>query len=101
MPDILTVDLTKLYADASNGYLNGRRFRDDTVNLSIPDHPQQPRLYENVPEDNGAIITDGLEGSLGPVPLHRPAEQPAVRAESLTLAGLTRSPYPRCGEGQG
>ena len=64
LPDILTVDLSKLYTDASNGYPNGRRFRDDTINISLRIILNNPAVDEHVPEDNGAIITDGQQGSL-------------------------------------
>jgi hypothetical protein len=63
LPDVLTVDLTKLYTDATNGYFNGRRFRDDTINISLRVLFNNPAFNENVDEDNGAIITDGLKGS--------------------------------------
>jgi hypothetical protein len=63
LPDVLTVDLSKLYTDPTNGYFNGRRFRDDTINISLRVLFNNPAFDENVPEDNGAIITDGQKGS--------------------------------------
>jgi hypothetical protein len=63
LPDVLTVDLSKQYLAAGNGYFNGRRFRDDTINISLRVLFNNSAFDENVPEDNGAIITDGLKGS--------------------------------------
>lgn len=62
LPDLLTVDLSKQYLAATNGYPNGRRFRDDTVNFSLQVLFNNPAVDEHVPEDNGTIITDGLTG---------------------------------------
>jgi hypothetical protein len=64
LPDVLTVDLTKLFTDPTNGFPNGRRYRDDTVNISLQIILNNPNFSENVPEDNGTRITDGLEGSI-------------------------------------
>jgi hypothetical protein len=63
LPDILTVDLSKLYADPTNGFPNGRRFRDDTTNIGLRILTNNPAATDNVFEDNGTIITDGLEGA--------------------------------------
>ncbi len=62
LPDVLTVDLSKQYLAAGNGFPNGRRFRDDTINIALG-LLFKTTFDEHVPEDNGKIITDGLEGS--------------------------------------
>jgi len=78
LPDILTVDLTKLYTDPTSGYPNGRRFRDDTVNISLQIIFNNPAVDEHVPEDNAAIITDGQKGSLIQFPyIGRPNNPPS------------------------
>jgi hypothetical protein len=77
LPDVLTVDLSKQFMAAGNGYFNGRRFRDDTINISLQVLFNNPAFDENVPEDNGAIITDGFFGTTPTYPyIGRPNNPP-------------------------
>jgi CSLREA domain-containing protein len=64
LPDILTVDLSKIYTDPTNGFLNGRRLRDDVTDTMFQLLTGNPSFNENVGDDNGAIITDGLDGPI-------------------------------------
>ncbi len=76
LPDVLTVDLSKQYLAAGNGYFNGRRFRDDTINISLS-VLFNTAFDEHVPEDNGNIITDGLFGTTPKYPyIGRPNNPP-------------------------
>jgi hypothetical protein len=78
LPDILTVDLSKQYMAPGNGYFNGRRFRDDTVNISLQVLINDPAFSEHVPEDNGTRITDGFFGTTPTFPyIGRPNSPPA------------------------
>jgi hypothetical protein len=78
LPDILTVDLSKQYMAPGNGYFNGRRFRDDTVNISLQVLTNNPAFDEHVPEDNGTRITDGFFGTTPTFPyIGRPNNPPA------------------------
>jgi hypothetical protein len=77
LPDVLTVDLSKQYLGPGNGYFNGRRFRDDTINISLRALFNNPNFDEHVPEDNGNIITDGLFGTTPRYPyIGRPNNPP-------------------------
>jgi hypothetical protein len=77
LPDVLTVDLSKQYLAPGNGYFNGRRFRDDTINISLRVLFNSPSFDEHVPEDNGNIITDGLFGTTPKFPyIGRPNNPP-------------------------
>jgi parallel beta-helix repeat protein len=63
LPDILTVDLTRLYNDATNGYPNGRRLRDNVTDETFRLLTGNPSFTDNVTDDNAGSITDGLAGS--------------------------------------
>jgi uncharacterized protein DUF4331 len=63
LPDVLTVDLSKLYTDANGGFPNGRRFRDDVTDTLFNLISNGKLTTDNVADDNGSRITDGLSGS--------------------------------------
>ena len=54
LPDMLTVDLTKLYADPTNGFPNGERPRDDVADILLQILKNNPAATDNVADDNGA-----------------------------------------------
>jgi hypothetical protein len=63
LPDVLKVDLSKLYTDAGSAFPNGRRLRDDVadnlLNLLTNGHV----TTDGVADDNGVNITDGGGGA--------------------------------------
>jgi parallel beta-helix repeat protein len=63
LPDMLTVDLSKQYLDPSNGFPNGRRLRDDVMSTLLSLLTNGKISSDNVGDDNGTIITDGLDGT--------------------------------------
>jgi hypothetical protein len=63
LPDVLTVDLSKLYTDANGGFPNGRRLRDDVTDSLFNLITNGKLTTDNVADDNGSRITDGLAGS--------------------------------------
>jgi CSLREA domain-containing protein len=63
LPDILTVDLSKMYTDAGNGFFNGRRLRDDVTDTLLQLVTATPSATDHVADDNGTRITDGLGGA--------------------------------------
>ncbi len=78
LPDILTVDLSKQYLAPGNGFFNGDRLRDDTFDILMRVLTNDPAFSDNVPEDNGNRITDGLFGTIPTFPyIGRPNNPPA------------------------
>ena len=67
LPDMLTVDLSKVYSDATNGFPNGRRLRDDVVDTLFNLLSNGKVTTDNVGDDNGTNITDGLGGIGGTI----------------------------------
>jgi hypothetical protein len=63
LPDLLTVDLSKVYTDPNGGFPNGRRFRDDVTDTLFTLITNGKLTSDNVADDNGTIITDGLGGA--------------------------------------
>ena len=77
LPDILSVDLSKLYADPTNGFPNGRRLRDDVADIELNLVTNGKVPTDNVADDNGATITDGNDLTLPMFPyLGRPNNPP-------------------------
>jgi CSLREA domain-containing protein len=62
LPDMLTVNLSKVYTGATNGFPNGHRLRDDVVDTLFNLLTNGKVTTDNVSDDNGTTITDGLGG---------------------------------------
>jgi parallel beta-helix repeat protein len=62
LPDVLTLDLSKQYLAAGNGFPNGRLLRDDVASTLLRQLTGNAAATDNVADDNGIIITDGLGG---------------------------------------
>jgi hypothetical protein len=78
LPDILTVDLSKQYLAPGNGYFNGYRPRDDVFDITLQVLDNNPGVSDNVTEDNGTRITDGLFGTTPTFPYFgRPNNPPS------------------------
>jgi CSLREA domain-containing protein len=78
LPDVLTVDLSKQYLAPGNGLYNGLRPRDDSTDINFQVFENNPAFTDQVPEDNGNRITDGLFGTTPTFPyLGRPNNPPA------------------------
>jgi hypothetical protein len=78
LPDLLTVDLSKLYTDPANGFPNGRGLRDNVTDYLFNLLTNGKVTTDNVADDNGTNITDGLDGSAVAFPyLGRPNNLPS------------------------
>jgi CSLREA domain-containing protein len=78
LPDILTVDLSKQYMAAGNGFFNGRRLRDDATDTMLRLIFNNPGFDEHVGEDNGTRITDGFFGTTPDFPYIGRPNSPAA-----------------------
>jgi hypothetical protein len=64
LPDVLTVDLSKQFSDPTyQGFPNGRRLRDDVIDIELNLLTNGAVKTDNVDDDNGTIITDGVKGA--------------------------------------
>jgi hypothetical protein len=63
LPDVQTVDLSLLYTNSTNGFPNGRRLRDDVTDALFSLFSNGKLTTDNVADDNGIVITDGLGGA--------------------------------------
>jgi len=61
LPDILTVNLSAQYTGA--GFPNGRTLRDDVIDVELNLLTKGKITTDNVSDDNGVKITDGLGGA--------------------------------------
>ncbi|HEV3202476.1 MAG TPA: hypothetical protein VGZ73_31500, partial [Bryobacteraceae bacterium] len=61
------------------GFPNGHRLRDDVFDTLFPLLTSPQIKTDNVADDNGAVITDGMSGSLVQFPyIGRPNNPPAA-----------------------
>jgi hypothetical protein len=75
-PDILTVDLSLAFNAANNGFPNGRRLRDDVIDVELNLLTNGGIPSDNVPDDNGTRITDGNQGTTAAFPYVGPPNNP-------------------------
>ncbi|MBX3399187.1 MAG: DUF4331 family protein [Gemmataceae bacterium] len=94
LPDILTFNTSTAFttnaADA-NGFPNGRRMRDDVIDLELNLLTGGGITTDNVADDNGDKITDGTMRANG---TFRPVAFPYIGAANLPLNGAGNS-FPR------
>lgn len=94
LPDILTFDTSKAFttnpADG-NGFPNGRRLRDDVIDVELNLLTGGGITTDNVADDNGDRITDG---TMRPNGSFRPIAFPYVGPPNLPLNGAGNS-FPR------
>lgn len=94
LPDILTFNTSTAFstnaADA-NGFPNGRRMRDDVIDLELNLLSNGGFTTDNVSDDNADKITDG---TLRPNGTRRPVAFPYIGAPTLPLSGAGNS-FPR------
>jgi Domain of unknown function (DUF4331) len=94
LPDILTFNTSTAFttnaADA-NGFPNGRRLRDDVIDLELNLLTGGGITTDNIPDDNGDRITDGTMRANGTL---RPAAFPYLGPPNLPLNGAGNS-FPR------
>jgi hypothetical protein len=76
LPDILTVDLSLAFNAAGNGYPNGRRLRDDVIDITLNLLSNGVVTTDNVDDDNGTRITDGNMGTVAAFPYIGPPNNP-------------------------
>jgi hypothetical protein len=76
LPDILTVDLSLAFNAANNGFPNGRRLRDDVIDVELGLLTNGAVTSDNVPDDNGTRITDGNQGTTAAFPYVGPPNNP-------------------------
>jgi len=82
LPDILTFNTSTAFSTNStdaNGFPNGRRLRDDVIDLEFSLLTGGAITTDNVPDDNGTKITDGTNGTT--------AAFPYIGAPNLPLNG--------------
>ena len=79
LPDVLTVDLSKQFTDPTyQGFPNGRRLRDDVIDVELTLLTNGKVTTDNVDEDNGPRITDGTHGRRARFPyIGRPNTPPS------------------------
>lgn len=94
LPDLVTFNTNTAFstnaADA-NGFPNGRRLRDDVIDVELNLLTGGGITTDNVPDDNGDRITDGTLRANGTA---RPIGFPYIGAPNLPLNGAGNS-FPR------
>ncbi|QEL14080.1 DUF4331 family protein [Limnoglobus roseus] len=94
LPDILTFDTSKAFTTNStdaNGFPNGRRLRDDVIDVELGLLTGNGITTDNVSDDNGDRITDGTMRANG---TFRTIAFPYIGAPNLPLNGAGNS-FPR------
>jgi Domain of unknown function (DUF4331) len=87
LPDLLTFNTSTAFstnAADSNGFPNGRRLRDDVIDIELNLITNGAIPSDNVPDDNGDKITDGTMRSDGSF---RTIAFPYIGAPNLPLNG--------------
>lgn len=92
LPDILTFDTSTPFSTDpgdANGFPNGRRLRDDVIDVELKLLLNNPAATDNVNDDNGDRITDGTRR---PDMSQRQAAFPYLGAPNLPLNGPGSNP---------
>jgi len=76
LPDIQTIDTSIPFNDPKNGFPNGRRLRDDVIDIELNLLTNGKVTTDNVDDDNGAKITDGNMGTKPAFPYVGPVNLP-------------------------
>jgi hypothetical protein len=94
LPDILTFNTTTAFTtdqNDANGFPNGRRLRDDVIDIEFNLLTNGAIPSDNVPDDNFDKITDGTRR---PDQTLRPIAFPYIGAANLPLNGPGTGPNP-------
>jgi hypothetical protein len=94
LPDILTFNTSTAFTtnpNDANGFPNGRRMRDDVIDLEFNLLTNGGVTTDNVPDDNADKITDG---TMRPDTTLRPIAFPYIGAPNLPLNGPGTGPNP-------
>jgi hypothetical protein len=94
LPDILTFNTNTAFTtnqNDANGFPNGRRLRDDVIDIEFNLLTNGAVTSDNVPDDNFDKITDG---TMRPDMTLRPIAFPYIGPANLPLNGPGTGPNP-------